>query len=386
MNLCSSLVAGTVTSILETFRARYQHGSQISGSWSTRIHVKSSWYTAFDHRAISSRSSASSFVPCAATCQCSDEHRRGRSSCTEARAVDARLASSIAVVPSLSMRSVRILLAFAPFVVVCEASQRSSRIENGEANDAVSWQGGCIAARPTPRRTSRSSCGCSARSACVLRTRPAGDAAHFAGSRLTRWKARRIRAAHDGSPGQQGTKGHLDRRCGRWRATQTHRRSRERQRSAVVSRWEHDLLHFGSYERVFMRHWDAWSDGRHSQLFLVPSEGGTPIRVSAGLEGDVPSKPFGGVEEIAFVPDGSGIVFMMRTAGRDEPWSTNFDLFLAPVDGSAKPRSLTENNHAWDTRPVFSPDGTHRVLRRSRHCSAVASRAASCAFRTRTLG
>jgi len=46
--------------------------------------------------------------------------------------------------------------------------------------------------------------------------------------------------------------------------------------------------------------------------------------------------------------------------GAEEPWSTDFDLYLAPVDGSGRPRCLTEKNKAWDTSPVFSPDG--RIL------------------------
>ncbi len=40
-----------------------------------------------------------------------------------------------------------------------------------------------------------------------------------------------------------------------------------------------------------------------------------------------------------------------------EAWSTDFDLYYAPVDGSATPKCLTEDNEAWDTCPVFAPDG-----------------------------
>ena len=75
-----------------------------------------------------------------------------------------------------------------------------------------------------------------------------------------------------------------------------------------------------------------------------------------GFDADAPSKPFGGSEEFAFTPDGKGIVFSVRLAGKQEAWSTNFDLFYAPFDGSAAPRQLT-TNPAWDTAPAFSPDG-----------------------------
>jgi dipeptidyl aminopeptidase/acylaminoacyl peptidase len=111
------------------------------------------------------------------------------------------------------------------------------------------------------------------------------------------------------------------------------------------------------YERMFVRHWDTWKDGRRSHLFVMPLDGGAPVDVTAGLDADVPSKPFGGPEEIAFTPAGKGIVFGARVAGASEPWSTDFDLYLAPADGSAAPVDLTADNEAWDTQPVFSPDG-----------------------------
>ena len=52
----------------------------------------------------------------------------------------------------------------------------------------------------------------------------------------------------------------------------------------------------------------------------------------------MPSKPDGGDEEYTFSPDATHVVFSARVAGRDEPWSTNFDLYEAPSDGRAAPR------------------------------------------------
>ena len=114
-------------------------------------------------------------------------------------------------------------------------------------------------------------------------------------------------------------------------------------------------------DRVFIRHWDTWSDGTRSHLFttLIGADGkaGTPLDVSKPLDGDVPSKPFGGDEDYAFSPDGSSLVFSLRVAGHSEPWSTNFDLFQVPADGGAPPKDLTAGNPAWDAQPVFLKNG-----------------------------
>jgi dipeptidyl aminopeptidase/acylaminoacyl peptidase len=117
------------------------------------------------------------------------------------------------------------------------------------------------------------------------------------------------------------------------------------------------------YDRLFVRHWDTWADGRNAVLYSVPlaagkaGAAGTAVSLSGSLDGDVPSKPFGDREEFRFSPDGKNVVFSVRIAGKTEAWSTNFDLYTIPAAGGQAPRNLTADNPAWDTKGVFSPDG-----------------------------
>ncbi|HRD54210.1 MAG TPA: S9 family peptidase [Flavobacteriales bacterium] len=112
------------------------------------------------------------------------------------------------------------------------------------------------------------------------------------------------------------------------------------------------------HERLFIRHWDAWKDGLRNHLFYV--EGGSPLSqpvpLTRNMDGDCPSKPFGGNEDFCFSADGRTVYFAMRIAGMREPWSTNFDLYNVPVSGGT-PTNLTMGNPAWDAAPVVSPDG-----------------------------
>jgi len=115
------------------------------------------------------------------------------------------------------------------------------------------------------------------------------------------------------------------------------------------------------YDRLFVRHWDTWADGRNAVLYSAPLDpsgkvSAAPVSLSGSIDGDVPSKPFGDRDEYRFSPDGKSIVFGVRVAGKTEAWSTNFDLYTVPSSGGA-PRNLTPDNPAWDAKPTFSPDG-----------------------------
>ena len=68
-------------------------------------------------------------------------------------------------------------------------------------------------------------------------------------------------------------------------------------------------------------------------------------------------KPFGGVEQLAWSPDGQTIAYTCRKkSGLDYAVSTNSDIYLYNIHARTH-TNLTEGNLGYDTNPAYSPDG-----------------------------
>ncbi len=114
------------------------------------------------------------------------------------------------------------------------------------------------------------------------------------------------------------------------------------------------------YTDLMYRHWDTWVDS-YSHIFVADYNGNklgktTDIMLNEPYES--PMKPFGGMEQITFTPDGKAIAYTCRKKkGKEYSLSTNSDIYLYDIE-TGTTKNLTKGMMGYDTNPVFSPDGT----------------------------
>jgi len=111
---------------------------------------------------------------------------------------------------------------------------------------------------------------------------------------------------------------------------------------------------------LMYRHWNSWHDYAYSHLFIAPYKNGwvgDPVDLMKGQRVDTPLNPSGGVEQIAWGPDGRTLAYTAKlTLGTDYTVSTNSHIFLVDLE-SGETVNLTEGIMGYDVEPVFSPDG-----------------------------
>ncbi|WP_434937602.1 prolyl oligopeptidase family serine peptidase [Shewanella sp. HL-SH8] len=115
------------------------------------------------------------------------------------------------------------------------------------------------------------------------------------------------------------------------------------------------------YKQLMVRHWDTWEDHARNHLFVANLNGTKitdAINVTQGRDTETPPKPFSGMEEVTFTPDGKFIVYSAKAPSKDQSWTTNYDLWQVPVAGG-ETVNLTEANKAWDAQPTYSADGRY---------------------------
>ncbi len=113
---------------------------------------------------------------------------------------------------------------------------------------------------------------------------------------------------------------------------------------------------------LMYRHWDEWHDYAFDHIFVATYSDGEireAVDIMEGERYDSPLKPFGGLEQITWSPDGTKLVYTCKKkTGKDYTLSTNSDLYFYDI-GSGETTNLTKGMMGYDKNPVFSPDGKY---------------------------
>ena len=114
---------------------------------------------------------------------------------------------------------------------------------------------------------------------------------------------------------------------------------------------------------LMYKHWDEWTEtAPHPFLCKLKNVKGKTIVTDCidlleGTPYESPMKPFGGVEQLAWSPDGKTIAYTCRKkSGLEYAVSTNSDIYLYDL-ATGTHTNLTEGNGGYDTNPSYSPDG-----------------------------
>ena len=110
---------------------------------------------------------------------------------------------------------------------------------------------------------------------------------------------------------------------------------------------------------LMYKHWDEWvTTAPHP--FVADFDDKGLSNITDLLEGqpyESPMKPFGGIEQLAWSPDGKEIAYTCRKkTGLEYAVSTNSDIYIYDL-ASKQTRNITEDNKGYDTNPQYSPDG-----------------------------
>ena len=112
---------------------------------------------------------------------------------------------------------------------------------------------------------------------------------------------------------------------------------------------------------LMYRHWDHWVT-ETPRTYLAAMGGTITPERSVDLLGnepyELPTEPFGGIEQLDWSPDGKYIAYSCRKkTGKQYAFSTNCGIYLYKIQSGETVPVKTDGG--YDTDPVFSADGKH---------------------------
>ncbi|MBR3413219.1 MAG: S9 family peptidase [Bacteroidales bacterium] len=115
-------------------------------------------------------------------------------------------------------------------------------------------------------------------------------------------------------------------------------------------------------EDLMYRHWDSWVD-EYPHIFLAAINNGLvnvdkAVDIIGAEAFECPMRPWGGVEQFNFSPDGKRIAYTCRKkTGKDYSLSTNSDIYVYTIE-NGQTVNISEGIMGYDQNPVFSHDGS----------------------------
>ena len=115
-------------------------------------------------------------------------------------------------------------------------------------------------------------------------------------------------------------------------------------------------------EDLMYRHWDHWVEEiPHTYVAAIGAvpfskENSEDILGGEDVKFELPTEPFGGIEQLAWSPDGKYIAYSCRKlTGREYAFSTDTEIYIYGLETGFT--SVIPMGGGYDTDPVFSPDG-----------------------------
>ena len=110
---------------------------------------------------------------------------------------------------------------------------------------------------------------------------------------------------------------------------------------------------------LMYKHWDEWIQ-TVPHPFIADFQNNkveNEVDVLNGEPFESPMKPFGGIEQLAWSPDGKTVAYTCRKkTGKEYAISTNSDIYFYNVE-TKKTENKTQGMMGYDQNPTFSPDG-----------------------------